>query len=141
MASTGKGSREKGATFERDIAKMLRAYKYDTNRGDCGRHQADVIGLPGIHIECKKVEGMKVCSQLLTNALEQSEREAKVKDGGLPIVIHRENRAAKIPEKTQVTTRLWVLDELRGHPAIDLDNQQVTMSMADFMEVYKGWKA
>lgn len=142
MASTGKGSREKGASFERDIARMLREWFHydDVRRGDCFRGEADIIGLDGIHIECKKVVGMKVCSKLLTDALEQSEREAEKKDGGLPIVIHRPDGAKRHPDTTQVTTRLWVLDEMRGHPAIDLDNQQVTMSMADFMRIYEQWR-
>ena len=49
-------SKAKGARFERLLASKLRDYGYDARRGQqyCGANgDADVIGLPGIHIEDK----------------------------------------------------------------------------------------
>ena len=46
---------------------------------------ADVIGLPGIHIEVKNVERLN-----LRAAMAQSENDAK--DGEVPIVAHKSNR-------------------------------------------------
>lgn len=49
-------SKAKGARFERLLASKLRDYGYDARRGQqyCGANgDADVIGLPGIHIEAK----------------------------------------------------------------------------------------
>lgn len=49
----GKAERERGKRGERELAKILREYGYDTKRGQqyCGAAgNADVIGLPGIHI-------------------------------------------------------------------------------------------
>ena len=82
-------SREKGASGERELAGILREYGYTARRGQqyCGANgDADVVGIPGIHIECKRVERLN-----LDEAMAQSERDAK-KDGGTPVVIHRKNR-------------------------------------------------
>ena len=50
----GKSQREKGKRGERELAGQLREYGYDCRRGQqyCGcSGAADVVGLPGIHIE------------------------------------------------------------------------------------------
>lgn len=81
-------SREKGAVGERELAGILKKYGYDCRRGQqyCGINgDADVIGIPGLHIECKRVEKLNI-----DDALEQSIRDAK--DGELPVVMHRKNR-------------------------------------------------
>ena len=54
----GKASREKGKRGERELAGRLREYGYDARRGQqySGMDGDDVVGLPGIHIECKRVE-------------------------------------------------------------------------------------
>ena len=80
-------SRQKGAAGERDLAKLLRANGYDARRSQqyCGASgDADVIGLSGIHIECKRVERLNI-----ENAMAQSKRDAR--DGELPTVWHRKN--------------------------------------------------
>ncbi len=81
-------SRQKGAAGERELAKILRGYGYDCRRGQqyCGVNgDADVVGLPGIHIECKRVEHLNI-----QKALEQAQNDAT--DGEMPAVIHRKNR-------------------------------------------------
>lgn len=55
---------------------------------------ADVVGLEGIHIECKRVEKLN-----LDKAIEQSKRDAK--EGEIPAVFHRKNR-----QEWQVTLSL-----------------------------------
>ena len=80
-------SRDKGARFERTIANKLKDLGYETRRGQqyCGANgDADVVGLPGIHIECKAVERLNI-----DNAMEQSKRDAR--KGEIPIVIHKRN--------------------------------------------------
>ncbi len=81
----GKKSREKGKRGERELAKLLISYGYDARRGQqyCGANgDADVVGLPGLHIECKWVENLN-----LSDAMAQSERDAK--QGEIPVVIHK----------------------------------------------------
>ena len=56
-------SRRKGADGERELAKKLKEYGYDTRRGQQysgANGDADVVGLPGIHIECKRVERLNI---------------------------------------------------------------------------------
>lgn len=80
-------SRNKGATGERELAKKLKEYGYNCRRGQqyCGANgDADVVGLPGIHIECKRVEKLNI-----DNAMLQAVKDRK--DGEMPVVFHRKN--------------------------------------------------
>ena len=80
-------SRQKGAAGERELAKKLRECGYDCRRGQqyCGANgDADVIGLPGIHIECKRVERLNIDDAML-----QAIRDRK--EGEFPAVFHRKN--------------------------------------------------
>ena len=82
-----KNSRNKGAAGERELASKLGYYGFETRRGQqyCGANgDADVVGLPGIHIECKRVEHLN-----LYNAVSQSKSDAR--EGELPAVFHRKN--------------------------------------------------
>ena len=83
-------SKQKGARFERLLASKLREYGYDTRRTAqyCGNtgDAADVVGLPGIHIEAKHQERMQ-----LYEWMAQAKRDAK--DGMLPAVFHKRNNA------------------------------------------------
>lgn len=81
-------SRNKGAAGERELANKLKEYGYLCRRGQqyCGSNgDADVVGLPGIHIECKRVEKLN-----LYDAMAQSKHDAK--DNEAPAVFHRKNR-------------------------------------------------
>lgn len=80
-------SRNKGAAGERELAAKLREYGYNCRRGQQysgANGDADVIGLPGIHIECKRVERLN-----LYGAMAQAVGDAK--DGEIPAVFHRKN--------------------------------------------------
>lgn len=81
-------SRQKGARGERELAEKLREYGYEVRRGQQysgANGDADVVGVPGLHIECKRVEKLN-----LDDALAQSVRDAR--DGEMPVVMHRRNR-------------------------------------------------
>lgn len=80
-------SRQKGARGERELASMLRSYGCDARRGQqyCGANgDADVVGLPGIHIECKRVEHLNIY-----DAMSQARSDAKMSE--FPAVMHRKN--------------------------------------------------
>ena len=80
-------SRRKGKEGELSLARKLREYGYDCRRSVqyCGANgDADVVGLPGIHIECKRVERLN-----LTDAMHQALRDSR--PGELPAVFHRRN--------------------------------------------------
>lgn len=85
MATNGK---RKGKEGELELAHKLKEYGYDAKRsvqynGKDG--QADVLGLPHIHIECKRVEKLNIY-----DAVDQAKRDAK--NGDKPAVFHRKNR-------------------------------------------------
>jgi len=101
-------SKAKGGRGERELAHVLQGYGYDAHRGQQfagGVDSPDVYGLPGIHIECKRVENLNI-----HKAYEQAERDAAGQK--IPAVFHRRNREG------------WM----------------VTMSLSDFMEIYKEWQ-
>lgn len=80
-------SRQKGARFERSLAAKLREYGYDARRGQQysgANGDADVVGLPGVHIEAKAVEKLN-----LYDAMEQAKRDAREKE--IPAVFHKKN--------------------------------------------------
>ena len=80
-------SRAKGAAGERELAKKLREHGYDCRRGQqyCGANgDADVLGLPGIHIECKRVERLNIDEAMLQAIRDRREAE-------YPTVFHRKN--------------------------------------------------
>ena len=82
-------SRRKGADGERELANLLKTYGFDTRRGQQyhgGGDSPDVVGLPGVHIECKRVEHLNV-----EVAMAQSRRDAEGTDE-IPVVMHRRNR-------------------------------------------------
>lgn len=80
-------SRRKGKEGELELARALRALGYDCRRGQQysgANGDADVVGLPGIHIECKRVERLN-----LTDAMHQALRDSSPEE--LPAVFHRRN--------------------------------------------------
>ena len=83
-------SKQKGARFERNLASRLREYGYDCRRGQqyCGANgDADVVGLPGLHIEAKAQETMR-----LYEWMSQAKRDSEG-TGRLPAVFHKKNNA------------------------------------------------
>ena len=80
-------SKQKGARGERELSKSLKEYGFDTRRGQqyCGANgDADVVGLPGIHIECKRVEKLNIYDAI-------SQAKSDVKGTDKPTVFHRKN--------------------------------------------------
>ena len=85
----GEFSSEKGKRFEREAAAKLREKGLPGMRtaqilGKGGL--ADVIGLPGYHIECKHHERMRLY-EWMKQAIRDSEH-----DGNIPVIIHKQNR-------------------------------------------------
>ena len=81
-------SRRKGAGGERELAGILKKYGFSCRRGQQysgANGDADVVGLPGVHIECKRVERLNIY-----DAIEQAERDGR--EGEMPAVFHRKNR-------------------------------------------------
>lgn len=84
----GKSQQRKGADGERELTEILRDYGYPVSRGKSQNYgtEPDIIGLPNIHIEVKRRERLRIYE-----AVEQSERDSKKFNDGLPAVFHRKN--------------------------------------------------
>lgn len=108
-------SRNKGKRGEIELAHELASLGYPCRRGQqfSGKNgDADVVGLPGIHLEVKRVEQLNI-----EKAMQQSRDDGfaeSLKDGRplIPVVMHRRNR------------KKWL----------------VTLDLDDFMEMYDKWQ-
>lgn len=84
-------AKDKGARFERKLASLFRNYGYSTRRTAqyCGNtgDASDVTGLPGIHVEAKHQEQMR-----LYDWMAQAKRDSAGKED-LPVVFHKKNNA------------------------------------------------
>lgn len=89
----GKMSMEKGKRGEREFASLCRNYGYNVTRSaqHCGKTAgvADVVGLPGIHVEVKNQERLN-----LRDAMNQAIRDSEAAgQDEIPIVAHKRNNA------------------------------------------------
>ena len=111
-------SKQKGARGERELSNKLKEYGFNTRRGQqyCGANgDADVVGLDGIHIECKRVESLninKAMEQASCDAMDDTFDYEHAEYANLPTVFHRKNNAP------------WL----------------VTMCLGDWMKLYKAYK-
>ncbi len=82
-------SSRKGANGERELAAILEAEGYHMERGGTESYGTapDLSGLPGIHVEVKRVERLNVFE-----AMAQAIRDSKRFRDGMPTVFHRRNR-------------------------------------------------
>ena len=82
----GKMSRNKGKVGEREVAALLREHGFEGRRGvqyQGGPDSADVVGLPGWHVEVKRTETLSAYAAL-NQALEDC-------GDNFPVVLHRRN--------------------------------------------------
>lgn len=98
-------SKTKGTNGERELAQLLRYQGHiNARRGQqfCGLNgDADIIGVDGVHIECKRVERFTD-----EPALQQSERDARA--GEIPVVIYRRNKEQwKVCLRQDVANLIW----------------------------------
>lgn len=83
--------RRKGKDGELELVRLIKSHGYEARRTAqyCGNtgEAADVIGLPGISIECKRVENLNI-----NNAMAQATHDAEAAGhGDLPVVFHRKS--------------------------------------------------
>lgn len=86
----GKSSQRKGREGELELVQILHSYGFEDVRP--GKpisygEEPDVVGLPGVHIECKRVERLNV-----PEAMQQAERDSQRFQDGIPVLFHRRNR-------------------------------------------------
>jgi Holliday junction resolvase len=79
-------ARDKGARGERELAKILNENGIAAHRGYVQFKQSDLVGIPGIHPEVKRVEKLNI-----HEAMRQAIEEAEKRQDGAPTVFHRKN--------------------------------------------------
>ena len=116
-------SREKGRRGEVEIAHILQEYGYNTRRGQQfsgANGDADVEGLPGIHMEVKRVEHLNIDKALQQAIRDNYADELKQGIDLIPAVFHRSND----DRKKDSTKGEW----------------KVTLRLKDFMKLYRAWE-
>lgn len=89
----GKASKARGKRAELDLVHQLQKFGFLEARRTlqyCGKAgTSDVVGLPGVHCECKAVERLNIWE-----ALSQSKRDAEAEgNGDIPAVFFKRNRS------------------------------------------------
>lgn len=79
----------KGRAGELELVKVLQLHGIPARPGDPVSYGStpDVVGVPGIHVECKRVERLNI-----DTAMDQAVGDADRFRDGLPAVFHRRNR-------------------------------------------------
>ena len=98
----GKASQRKGRAGEIELAHILQAHGYNVEPGRAQNYgtEPDLTGLPGVHIECKRAEQLR-----LYDWMAQAERDAVRFGDGLPAVFFRRSRS---PWLVVMTLEDWV---------------------------------
>ena len=87
---SGKSSQRKGRTAELELVRILQGHGYNVEAGRALSYGEvpDLSGLPGVHIECKRCEQLR-----LPEWLAQAERDAVRFGDGAPAVFFRRSRS------------------------------------------------
>lgn len=129
----GNSQRNKGAAGERELVKVLNEYGLNTHRGHVFYHEPDVIGLPGIHIEVKRVEKLD-----LKKAIDQAVEESLRKDHGTPCVFHRVNRGKwKVTMSWLDFWDYFFIYQAQSWDYLHVENGMVTTLLSEWIEKYK----
>ena len=86
----GAKSQRKGRGGELELSRILQGHGYDVEAGRALSYGevSDLSGLPGVHIECKRAETLR-----LSEWMDQAERDALRFEDGLPTVFFRRARS------------------------------------------------
>lgn len=86
----GAKSQRKGRAAELELSRILQGYGYDVEPGRALSYGEvpDLSGLPGVHIECKRAEALR-----LSEWMAQAERDTQRFGDGLPAVFFRRSRS------------------------------------------------
>ena len=85
----GRSSQRKGRGGELELVRIFQAHGIQAEPGKAASYgeTPDVVAVPGIHCEVKRVERLNVHA-----ALAQAVRDSERFQDGVPVVFHRRNR-------------------------------------------------
>lgn len=86
----GAKSQRKGRAAELELSRILQGYGYPVEVGRAMSYgeEPDLYGLPGVHIECKRAETLR-----LSEWMAQAKRDAQRFRDGAPAVFFRRSRS------------------------------------------------
>lgn len=86
----GAKSQRKGRAAELELSRILQGHGYNVEPGRAQSYGEfpDLSGLPGVHIECKRAETLR-----LSEWMAQAERDAQRFGDGAPAVFFRRSRS------------------------------------------------
>lgn len=85
---SGRSSRNKGASGEREVSNIFKAAGYTTHRTPLSggmQWRGDVQGVPGYHLEIKRAERLCIPQWI-------AQAESDCPDGCVPLVVYRSSR-------------------------------------------------
>lgn len=85
-----RSSQRKGRSGELELVKVLHGYGFESvQAGEPVSYGStpDLVGLPGVHIECKRAEQLR-----LSEWMKQAQRDSERFQDGVPVIFHRRNR-------------------------------------------------
>lgn len=87
---SGRSSQRKGRKGECELAAVLQSYGYDVQPAQALNYGTipDLVGLPRVHIECKRVEKLNV-----PEAMNQAIADSRKFGDGTPVLFHRRSRS------------------------------------------------
>lgn len=85
-----KSQQRKGRAGELELARLLQTNGIDARPGQAVSYGStpDVVGIPGVHAEIKRVERLNVPA-----AMAQAVRDSEKFNDGKPVLFHRRNRS------------------------------------------------
>lgn len=85
----GKSQQRKGRDGEREICRIFQTYGISAKPGQAVSFGStpDVVGIPNIHAEVKRVERLNV-----PESMAQAVRDSEKFNDGTPVLFHRRNR-------------------------------------------------
>ena len=88
-------SNQKGKRGERELANLLREHGFEeARRGQQynGIEGQDVVGIPRLHIECKRVEDLNIYNAMTQSMNDAASEEIPFNEDEFAVVMHRKNR-------------------------------------------------
>lgn len=138
-------SKDKGKRGERDWAKFCREHGFECRRAQQyagGTESADVVGLPGLHVEVKAWE--TITTEDIRKFLAQAIRD-NAGSKNIPIVAHKEDyRKWYVSMETADFVHMFMeaLNESIPYPLNTTHKLTfITMPADDWMEIYKEYAA
>lgn len=129
----GAKSQRKGRAGELELSRILQGHGYNVEPGRALSYGEvpDLSGLPGVHIECKRAEALR-----LSEWMAQAERDAQRFGDGAPAVFFRRSRESwrvvmKLEDWLTIYTDFYRMKGGGCHDAKNAESPSCTVDTTD----------